>query len=823
MRTIVVAFRAAAALVLVLSLVAGLFSVQGMSAAAQQATPEVPAPAEPSLEPVVEPAAPSVVPSTEGEAIDGDAGANPGESTEGEGDSVIVGPIAEQAVELRARTQGAEVDDTIGTTEFEYNQGGFFPFEAGTSAPRAGATFQVLDDNGTIIQTVTTDANGAALLTVLQDDFSTVLDVESGDTTEIYYEDGDDTTRPILTATLIVAPDAIDDGSDLYTIAADQIELRARTIETSAGDAGVVQFAVYEQGGTSCTFPPESFECFILLCIILGQCPLELDVNAAQINDSAPAGGYRFQVVTTTGNGTPIAVVDDVTTGPDGVVLLDVPVGVPYVIREVSTGAQSSGQFTEAEDVQNGRTLVAAAITVPVTGGSNTNPDGETLPYAVATDNLELRLRYVQDPDDDGFAEFEFGDVEREGGFFFPIIESTDFENGDSIVAAGVSVTILDANNTVVDRGVTNELGEVLLDTPVQTEGDGGGIPIDSSLDVTNPVSALTGGTTIRRMGIAPPPVADGSEFYTILVEGYGASQPFTSPDVEDVAEGRDTITGFLFVDDLNDVIGVPSIEPSASGAPSDIAIPSTVASASGAPSDIAIPSTDPSAAPSDGGYDGEVIEGGATVTGLVAVDDERAGEFRYFIDLVEMTDAEDFLRYATEGEFTFEVLTVIDGEVIVIDSGETDENGVVVLDIPADVSYFIAATDDLAEFYGSDDIAAGQSVAVVAVAFITAGEVPSAAASASAMTSAVASASNGGGNGDDDDDDNGNGGSNNGGSTNGGTSNGGSSTGGGATGLPNTGAGATDSGMAMTWALMALMAVAGVVAAGLGLRRRNA
>ncbi|HEV2529729.1 MAG TPA: hypothetical protein VGT61_14870 [Thermomicrobiales bacterium] len=293
----------------------------------------------------------------------------------------------------------------------------------------------------------------------------------------------------------------------------------------------------------------------------------------------------------------------------------------------------------------------------------------------------------------------------------------------------------------------------------------------------------------------------------------------------------------------------IPGASASAAASTSAVASTSAAASASVAASASAAASASDAAASQSAAasasarpsFDGDVIEDGVTITALISEVDEdsdQVGTYQYFVDAVQTQDEGD-IRYATEGEITFEVLTVIDGELVVIDSGATDENGVVVLDIPEDVSYFVAATDDLGDDYGSDDIPAGQEASVLAIKFVAAGTgtpsasavaSSSAAASASAVAStpAGASASAAASAGGDDDDDNGsddgddNGGTNNGGTNNGGTNNGGS-TSGGATGLPNTGAGATDSGTTTTWALIALMLVASVVAGGLGLRRRNA
>ena len=221
-----------------------------------------------------------------------------------------------------------------------------------------------------------------------------------------------------------------------------------------------------------------------------------------------------------------------------------------------------------------------------------------------------------------------------------------------------MSVTILDANNTVVDRGVTNELGEILLDTPIRSGDIIIGPPVETGRDahgLTNQHAQFLRDTPGLTAGIAPPDptVNDGGQTYSILVDGYPASQPFISPSVDVVASGRDTITGLLFVSDLNDVIALPSTAPSASGSSPVVAIPSLGASAVASAS----ASASASAAPS---MDGDVVEDGVTVSVLVSERfPDRAGTFRYFIDLVETTDEGD-LRYAVEGEYEIQVLTVI-------------------------------------------------------------------------------------------------------------------------------------------------------------------
>ncbi len=227
-------------------------------------------------------------------------------------------------------------------------------------------------------------------------------------------------------------------------------------------------------------------------------------------------------------------------------------------------------------------------------------------------------------------------------------------------------------------------------------------------------------------------------------------------------------------------------------------------------------PGASASPAPS---FEGDVIEDGVSITGSIQEDQNRAGTFEYFVDTVQAAEQGD-LRLAGAGEQEYQVFTVGGS---LVDSGFTDANGMVVLDIPADEDYFVIEVTDTGD--GSDTIAAGTEANVLAIEYVEDINA-SASPSASFNPSAPASTAPGGGNGNGAGTGNGTGSGNTattGGGRTSATSGGGSSTAGGsATRLPNTGAGATESDATMTWAIIALMAIAGVAAAGLSLRRRT-
>ena len=252
----------------------------------------------------------------------------------------------------------------------------------------------------------------------------------------------------------------------------------------------------------------------------------------------------------------------------------------------------------------------------------------------------------------------------------------------------------------------------------------------------------------------------------------------------------------------------VASVAPSAvESVPASVA-PSAVASASSTP-------------------EPEDIQ--VTITGAFQEDCNLAGTYAYYADLVS-ADATNDIRLAGEGEQTFFV-ALEDGTVF--SEGSTDANGMVTLDAPDDQPYFIYEDGDLADYYGSDLISAGQSANFFVVKYVEdangcASASASSSAAASAVTSAAASASSESSRPVRES-------SAATTSTAGTASTGGTSTGGGnatsgststtassATTLPNTGAGSSDMGGSMTWALVALMAIIGVAAAGFGLRRRN-
>jgi hypothetical protein len=262
------------------------------------------------------------------------------------------------------------------------------------------------------------------------------------------------------------------------------------------------------------------------------------------------------------------------------------------------------------------------------------------------------------------------------------------------------------------------------------------------------------------------------------------------------------------------------SVAPSAvESVPASVA-PSAVESvpASVAPSAVASASSTP---------EPEDIQ--VTITGAFQEDCNLAGTYAYYADLVS-ADATNDIRLAGEGEQTFFV-ALEDGTVF--SEGSTDANGMVTLDAPDDQPYFIYEDGDLADYYGSDLISAGQSANFFVVKYVEdangcASASASSSAAASAVTSAAASASSESSRPVRES-------SAATTSTAGTASTGGTSTGGGnatsgststtassATTLPNTGAGSSDMGGSMTWALVALMAIIGVAAAGFGLRRRN-
>lgn len=737
--------RTFAALALVLALVAGLFAPRAYAqdASVEPSTEPAVVPVE-STEPEapVEPAASAsdvVETPVEDGAIDGDAGANPGTDNGGEGGNPTAQiNIADNVVELRARVQGND-GEGVGTTVFVYNE--VIGAEAGASEPLGGATFQVVDDTtGTIIDTVTTDANGSALLdvTVAPGTFS-VLDLETGDQiTGLNYTLGQ--PRPVLTATRIVSAGGsgtVEDGSDLYTVAADQIELRARIEESSTNDAGVTFFLGADGD----------------------------EITDLALGDSTPGAGLTFQVITVTetppvgaipvGELAVINVVDEATTGADGVVLLSVPLDVEYVIREIPSGDQTVPLITTAAEVQAGREVISATKTVSVPGGDggNTGPTGDSLPYAVATDQIELRARFAENPALSGTTVYTLGDV-----------ETLDFTPGESTVAAGVTFSVLDEVGRVVSQGITNELGEVLLS-----------VPVDANATADDPT------TPDVDESIGSDSTAD---FFTIINDfNTSESQQFFSPTAGEVQAGRLVVTAAIRVEDIDGIIN--------GGSASSSAISSASGSASSSASGSASSSASASASPSPA-FDGPVVEDGVTITGLVKVDDVRAGQYDYFAQVDEVTTLADEpvsdTRTAFAGEQTYEVYAIVDGESVLVDRGDTDANGMVVLDIPVEFDYYITEINDP---IGGPTVDAGLETAFVVIEYVAtaaASTSPSAVASAAASVTASAAASGTGG----------------------------------ATALPNTGAGSSDMGSSMTWALFALLAVAGVAAAGFGLRRRN-
>lgn len=245
-------------------------------------------------------------------------------------------------------------------------------------------------------------------------------------------------------------------------------------------------------------------------------------------------------------------------------------------------------------------------------------------------------------------------------------------------------------------------------------------------------------------------------------------------------------VAGLFSVRDVSAQDATPVVEPSASAS-------------ADAPSDNAMPSATASANPALPAIERDVIKDGTVITGTIVEDDDRAGEFDYFVDPVD-TVAEGDIRSAGEGEQYYYVVALVGAkpELVPIDEGPTDAQGMVMLEIPAEGRYFIYEQGDLSDsIFGSDEVVG--PAAFLGIEYVAEEDgIASAAPSAAALAPI---AGEGGGT----------------------TTNGGTTSGGGTTSLPNTGAGADESGATMIRVLFTLMAVAGVVAAGFGLYRRAA
>ena len=301
-----------------------------------------------------------------------------------------------------------------------------------------------------------------------------------------------------------------------------------------------------------------------------------------------------------------------------------------------------------------------------------------------------------------------------------------------------------------------------------------------------------------------------------------------------DLGNGGETdCSGGTCSDSASDA-GTESVDPiesaEATGSDDPIESASPIESAEATGSDEPTESASPSA--SD---DAAVITDGVIITGQFQEDPQRAGEFAYLYNFVSI-DAVNDIRLAVAGEQTYVVAYIDDDgdpatdDVVVVDSGSTDANGMVTLDAPAGEDYFIYEEDDFNVPFGSETIPAGSASNVRVIEYVdaiaasvsasasasasesaSANELASANESASTNESAAASAS-------------GDGIASSGGTaSSAGTASAAASTAAGAaTTLPNTGAGDSGMGSSMTWVLFALLAVVGVIAAGLGLRRRT-
>ena len=407
------------------------------------------------------------------------------------------------------------------------------------------------------------------------------------------------------------------------------------------------------------------------------------------------------------------------------------------------------------------------------------------------------------------------------------VIVKIDAETGDLLDGACFTAGTI-VPNANVDADVLGLVAPLLANI---TLGDLG-CTVDGEVVVANPVGDLLLGLNalapaLALVGTTPEEVAGNIELTVTLNES-------TAPDGFELPVNG-TVTAVINLGALLGGEGI-TIEntpvASASSSASDNGNGSGSASASSSASSSASDngngsasssaSASASASPS---FEGDVVEDAVVITGAIQEDPERDGEYDYFYNFVAADETND-IRLAGEGEQEYFVAFFDENNDLVnVDSGFTDANGMVTLNAPADEDYFIYEADDFNDPFGSQTLPAGAQsnfFVVEYVSDITAS--PSASASGSADSSARGSSNQPGGPTASGSGTASNGGSaSNGGNTSGGAKAPSAGTGGGsATSLPNTGAGSSEMGGSMTWALVALMAIVGVAAAGFGLRRRN-
>ena len=168
-------------------------------------------------------------------------------------------------------------------------------------------------------------------------------------------------------------------------------------------------------------------------------------------------------------------------------------------------------------------------------------------------------------------------------------------------------------------------------------------------------------------------------------------------------------------------------------------ASPTASASASASPSFPTLPA-----------FEGPTVNDRVVISGLIAVDPDRAGTYTTEATSAQQTGA---TRLAYAGELTLDVIAEVGGQAQLVAQGTTGADGTVTLAIPATVPYAVIAADDPAGLANASAfLDGGVTGSVVAIRYVvqdgsaspSASGSANASVSASASASAAASASNG-------------------------------------------------------------------------------
>ncbi len=99
----------------------------------------------------------------------------------------------------------------------------------------------------------------------------------------------------------------------------------------------------------------------------------------------------------------------------------------------------------------------------------------------------------------------------------------------------------------------------------------------------------------------------------------------------------------------------------------------------------------------------GTLVPGMVTIQGIVAQDTDRAGTYDYLIDVTASFDVADAYRAAGPGEQAYVVVDSATGNMI--DAGETDASGQVVLDGQVGAEFYVYEINDPGSPIGTDDL----------------------------------------------------------------------------------------------------------------------